>query len=195
MPTTASRCLAFLGVCCHWHWPVKAALQNFLLNEQNSSASRHIIHHAKRMKSNLKITSVISSPPGKKRIWSPLHSFHYSNLISNWLLGLRSLFITVFLNESSAEYRQLSRQKPLNKYKFWNTAKSSKYPQEMTWEFCPANFSNAVILVIYKLPRCYGQFIFKVMFSCTVSALVSSYHRASVPVVTKTFPAIASFRP
>jgi len=48
--------------------------------------------------------------------------------------------------------------------------------------------------MLYKLPLCYGQFVFKVRFSCTVSVLVSYYHRASVPVVTKKFPAIASFR-
>jgi hypothetical protein len=80
----------------------------------------------------------------------------------------------VFTNQGSTRNRGINRQK------FWNTSKNySKYPAMFRGNFCPANGTTGAISIGYQLPLCFGQFVFTVIFRCTVSVFVSYCYTAA----------------
>lgn len=64
--------------------------------------------------------------------------------------------------------------------------KISKYSSKQRRNFYPAVINTQVISVLYLLPLfCFGQFVFNVMWSCTVSVFALHCYRGASLVVTE----------
>jgi hypothetical protein len=50
----------------------------------------------------------------------------------------------------------------------WNIAKNVKYSSKYGGNFCPFICNTGVISLAYQEPFCFGHFVFKLVFSCTV---------------------------
>jgi hypothetical protein len=101
---------------------------------------------------------------------------------------MNRLINSVFPNQGSAEHRQGFREKSWNKQiKILKYREKFQISLEISREFLSGNWqywSNLRALPIASL-FCFGQFVFKVIFSCIVSVFVSYCYSAASPVATE----------
>jgi len=98
-------------------------------------------------------------------------------------------------NSQPVSCRTLSKvpQEIVDKYKFWNTIKNSKYPAKCDRNICLWTGNTGVISVHYQLPLWFGQFVFKVTLICTASAFITNFYRDTSLVVTEMLSTINRF--